>query len=108
MKSPIRYSPGSWRRQRIGKESGKSPKTFGTIIVIFKKDEYGKKLFPYLLKHLEACRPKDVPQHAEKAAAAVTPGNKNEFISVLERRLVNLTGSQAARVKKVIKQAEQF
>ena len=26
----------------------------------------GEQIFPYLLQHLQTCRPKDVPQHAEK------------------------------------------
>jgi hypothetical protein len=68
---------------------------------------YGKEIFPYLLHHLETCRPKDVPQHAEKTVVAVTARNKKQFAAVLEKRLVDLSGSQAARVKKVIKEVEQ-
>ncbi|HSD82726.1 MAG TPA: hypothetical protein VLG46_02650, partial [Anaerolineae bacterium] len=67
---------------------------------------YSKKIFPYLLKHLETCRPKDVPQHSEKAVVAVNARNKKQFIVTLEQRLVDLSGSQAARVKKVIKSVE--
>ena len=63
---------------------------------------YNKQIFPYLLHHLETCRPKDVPQHAEKTVVAVTARNKQQFIAVLEKRLVDLKGSQAARVKKAI------
>jgi hypothetical protein len=68
---------------------------------------YSKEIFPYLLHHLETCRPKDVPQHAEKAAIAVNTRNRKQFIAVLEKRLVDLSGSQAARVQKVIKEVEQ-
>ncbi len=56
-----------------------------------------------MLHHLETCRPKDVPQHAEKIAVAVNARNKPAFIAVLEKRMVDLISSQAARVKKVIK-----
>jgi hypothetical protein len=68
-------------------------------------DKYRKALFPYLLKHLATCRPKDVPQHAEKALTAVNTKNKAEFVAVLDSRMRDMTGSRAARVKKVIKEA---
>lgn len=66
-----------------------------------------KKIFPYLLRHLETCRLKDVPQHAEKIGVAVTAKNKAEFVKVLEKRMADMTGSQVARVKGVIKEAEK-
>ena len=68
---------------------------------------YGRVIFPYLLHHLENCRPKDVPQHAEKTVVAVNARNRKQFAAVLEKRLVDLSGPQAARVKKVIKEAGQ-
>jgi hypothetical protein len=68
---------------------------------------YSKAIFPYLLHHLETCRPKDVPQHAEKTAIAVNARNRKQFVAVLEKRLVDLSGSPAARVKKVIQEVEQ-
>ncbi len=64
-------------------------------------------IFPYLLQHLQSCRPKDVPQHAEKIVVAVDAENKAEFIRVLEGRMGDLSASQAARIKRVIRQAEQ-
>ena len=67
-------------------------------------DNYNKAIFPYLLKHLSGCRPKEVPQHAEKTLPAVNSSNKAEFIKVLEKRMEDLSGSGLARVKKVIKQ----
>jgi hypothetical protein len=71
------------------------------------KAEYRKKLFPFLLHHLETCRPKDVPQHSEKALVAVSASNKDAFIKILEKRIPNLSGSQTARVKRVIREAEK-
>jgi hypothetical protein len=76
-------------------------------LVAAQKAAYSREIFPYLLRHLETCRPKDVPQHAEKTAVAVNARNKQQFIAVLEKRLVDLSGSQATRVKKVIKEADQ-
>ena len=63
-----------------------------------------KAIFPYLLLHLGACRPKDVPQRAEKIALAVNAGNRAAFVAALEKRMGDLSKAQAARVKKVIKQ----
>ncbi len=66
-----------------------------------------KKIFPYLLRHIETCRPKEVPQHSEKTLPAVNAGNKKQFVAVLEKRMADMTASQAARVKKVIREAEK-
>ena len=68
--------------------------------------KYNKAIFPYLIDHLKTCRPKDVPQHAEKTLqAVVNSSNMKEFTTVLEKRMEDLTGSGLARVKKVIKHA---
>ena len=66
-----------------------------------------KALFPYLLRHLEMCRPKEIPQHAEKILVAVTASNGIKFIQVLENRLAELTPAQAGRVRRVIKKAQE-
>jgi hypothetical protein len=68
-------------------------------------DKYNKAIFPYLLNHLSTCRPKEVPQHAEKTLPAVNSANKADFIKVLEKRVEDLSGSGLTRIKKVIKQA---
>ena len=71
------------------------------------KEAYNQVIFPFLLDHLQHCRPKDVPQHAEKSAGAVNRENKQEFISVLEKRLEDLQGPQVKRVEKVIRQVRE-
>jgi len=71
------------------------------------KDEYRKAIFPYLLKHLETCRPKDVPQHAESIVVAVNASTKDDFIRVLERRMTDMRSSQASRLRKVMREAER-
>ena len=63
-------------------------------------------VFPYLLRHLSTCRPKDVAQRSEMTLAAVTSMNKGAFIRVLEQRLGDLSSSQQSRVKRVLKAAE--
>lgn len=69
-------------------------------------NEYQIEVFPYLLNYLATCRSKDVPQYSEKILIAVNNNNKKKFIQVLEKRMSNLTSSQLARVKRVIKEAE--
>ncbi len=64
--------------------------------------DYNQAIFPYLLSHLGSCRPKDVPQHAEKILVAVNSENQDGFIEVLNLRLNHLEGSRAKRVQKVI------
>lgn len=70
--------------------------------------KYNEAIFPYLLKHLSSCRPKEVPQHAEKSMPAVNSFNKTDFVKVLEKRMEDLSGSGLARVKRVIKQANNL
>lgn len=77
-------------------------------IVASKHETYSKKIFPYLLKHLETCRPKDVPQHAEKTVVAVNAKNKTVFVQVLKKRMADMKSSQVTRVKKVITEAERY
>jgi hypothetical protein len=66
---------------------------------------YNRAIFPYLIHHLQTCRPKEVPQHSEKILEAVTAGNRAELISVIEKRLKSATPTQAARLKRVISKA---
>jgi hypothetical protein len=68
-------------------------------------EKYRRVMFPLLMDHLKTCRPKDVPQHAEKSLPAVTAANSKEFAAVLTKRLDDLSSSGSARVKKVIKAA---
>ncbi len=70
------------------------------------REDYEKQLVPYLLKHLETCRPKEVGQHAEKSIIATNERNKEKFEAVLQQRLDDLTTSQKARVNKVIKKMQ--
>ncbi len=68
--------------------------------------KYNDAIFPYLLEHLKTCRPKEVPQHAEKTLPAVTASNKADFIAVLETRMEDQSGGGLSRIKKVVKQAQ--
>lgn len=67
---------------------------------------YNAAIFPYLLEHLRTCRPKDVPQHAERIVSAVRAENKDDFVQVIEKRMVDMSTTQLKRLRRVIKQAE--
>jgi hypothetical protein len=66
-------------------------------------DARRKELLPYLFNHLATCRPKDVPQHAEKVLPAVDELHREAFVAVLEQRLEDLSASQRKRVEKVLR-----
>ncbi|WP_335483525.1 hypothetical protein [Bacillus sp. JJ1773] len=63
-------------------------------------------IFPFLLHHLENCRPKEIPQHSESTLLAVTDENKEELLNVLRKREKYLTAPQLKRVKKIYKTLE--
>jgi hypothetical protein len=74
-------------------------------VLASKLPEQNAEIFHYLLRHLETCRPQDVPRHAEQTLVAVNAANKASFIQALELRMPDLVGGQVTRVKKVIKEA---
>lgn len=76
--------------------------------VAAQNDAYRTNIFPYLLKHLETCRPKDVPQHAESILVAVDGDNRKAFVNVLQTRMADMSVSQAARLRKVIRTVARF
>ena len=71
-------------------------------------ENYNKAIFPYLLKHLSTCRPKEVPQHAERTLPAVNESNKAEFIKVLKKRNDDLSGAAFTRLGRIIRLAEKL
>lgn len=64
---------------------------------------YNERIFPILLQHLETCRTKEVPQHAESTLIAVTDDNKPSYLNVLKLREPNLTNAQLKRITKIYK-----
>ena len=64
---------------------------------------YAGEILPLLIKHLQKCRPKTVPQHAERMSVCFDGGNAVAFIEVLEKQLPVLTAAGQTRVKKLLK-----
>jgi hypothetical protein len=69
---------------------------------------YGASLFPILLGHLGTCLARDVPTHGKSMLCAVNTENKERFLSALEVRKAEMTPSQQARLKKVIKASQSI
>jgi len=66
-------------------------------------EDYRQAMLPWLLRHLQTCRPKDLPQHAEKTAIAVDDQNRDTFLAILNARLPELSKTQRKRLQKLIK-----
>ncbi len=71
-------------------------------------EKYKEKIFPFLLKQIQACIPRDVPTHAESILCAVDKRNKRELLSILEARRAELTPAQVTRFKRVLKQIDRI
>ncbi len=65
---------------------------------------YAKSVFPILLRHLETCRPKEIPQHAQRMAVCIHRHNQADFWAVLARREALLTAAQQSRIQKLKRQ----
>jgi hypothetical protein len=61
------------------------------------------RIFPFLRHTLETCIPRDVPTHAESMLCAVDATVRADFLSILDARRAELTPSQQARLKKMLK-----
>ena len=71
-------------------------------------ENYAKEVLPILTNHLQKCRPKDVPQHAERVSICFNSENASFFIAVLEKRLPDLAATGQTRVKKLLKKLYGF
>ncbi|MBU0976056.1 MAG: hypothetical protein ABIE03_05005 [Patescibacteria group bacterium] len=65
--------------------------------------KYSQELFPYLIRFLERCRLKSVPQYAESISVAVNKGNRNYFKKVLTKRIKDMKEAWRKRVAKVLR-----
>lgn len=69
-------------------------------------EKYEKAIFDEIINHLMTCRPKEVPQHSERAFICVNKDNSKKFMDVLLKRRESLTESQKKRVDKLIRRIE--
>ena len=68
--------------------------------------EYRQRIFPILLQILRACIPRDVPMHAESILPALDDANRQQFLDALASRHGELSPSQAAKVRRVVKKVQ--
>jgi len=71
-------------------------------------DNYAETVLPIIISHLQKCRPKDVPQHAERASICFNSKKSKTFTEVLEKRLPHLVSSGQSRVNKLLKKLQNF
>ena len=71
-------------------------------------NNYAETVLPIIIKHLQICKPREVPQHAERAAVCFNSENASVFIKVLEKRIPDLTSSQQVRINKLTKKLHSF
>lgn len=77
-------------------------------IVASHNEDYRKEIFPYLIEHLENCRPKEIPMHSEFIFNSVTNENKQKYLDVLNNRKDILTKLQLKRALKLIERTEEI
>lgn len=71
-------------------------------------EKYKERLFPFLLKQIRTCIPRDIPTHTESIFCALDKRNKMELLSLLESRRSELTPAQLTRFKRVVKQIDRI
>ena len=74
---------------------------FAELVKVDRK--YEKKVFPVIIGHLEKCRPKEAPQHAERAFVCINKNNSEKYRETLLKRMGSLTDAQRKRVDKILK-----
>jgi hypothetical protein len=79
-------------------------KTLATVASL--NEDYNRALMPFLIDHLQGCRPKSVPQHAESVLRAVMPENREQYVEVLRQRFSELSSSQQKRAQKLLRTLE--
>ena len=68
--------------------------------------DYRQRIFPVLLQILRASIPRDVPMHAESILPALDDANRQQFLDVLASRQGELSASQLAKVRRIVKKVQ--
>jgi len=66
-------------------------------------EQYRENIFPFLMGHLQKCRPKEVAQHAERISVCIDEHNARQFFDVLDGRIDYLTKAQNIRIARLKK-----
>jgi hypothetical protein len=65
--------------------------------------EYNQALLPFLMKQLQSCTSKSLPQYAESIRVALMPQNQAQYLAILNERFDTLSAAQQRRVRKLLK-----
>jgi hypothetical protein len=67
---------------------------------------YRRRIFPELIRVLLTAIPRDVPMHAESILPALDDANRQQFVDALASRQGELSPSQLAKVRRIVKKAQ--
>jgi hypothetical protein len=71
-------------------------------------EDYCRRIFPYLIGHLDSCRQRDLPQHAEHVLPAVNARNRGDFVRAVGARMTGATEAQKMRLTKLLKKVDSM
>lgn len=74
--------------------------------VVSVDEKYRRKIFPFLLKQLKKCLPRDIPIQTESIVKAVDDNNRQELVAVLRARWDEMKSSQHKRLRKMFKELD--
>ncbi|MFH1879764.1 MAG: hypothetical protein ABIK64_03105 [Bacillota bacterium] len=64
---------------------------------------YEKRILPLLIRHLQSCRAREIPQHLERMSVCLQKSNIEPVVDILRTRMGELSKPQQARVGKALK-----
>ena len=68
-------------------------------------EAYRREILPFLFERLSLARPVDAPRYAEVILPCISPLEKAEFITILEKWMRSAQGSRLSRLRKVLQGA---
>ena len=68
-------------------------------------EAYRREILPFLFERLSLARPVDAPRYAEVILPCISPLEKAEFITILEKWMKSAQGSRLSRLRKVLQGA---
>lgn len=71
-------------------------------------NQYKEELWPFLLKQLQICVPRDIPIHSESILQLVDEKNQQAYFDLIEKRKTDMSQAQYSRLKSIIRKWEKF
>jgi len=64
---------------------------------------YEERIMPLLVRHLQTCRAKEIPQHLERMVCCLRAANGRPAAEIVQARMGELTETQQKRARKALK-----